>query len=401
MHLTGNNQESLAMEVQFSDEQRMLQETIYKWALNELGPIAEKIDEEDWMPPDFFLNAGKIGALGVAIDTEYGGSGLSVLSEILVIEQISRISPALALSAGAHSNLCAGNILRNANDYLKRKYLPSMVTGEKVGALAITEPNAGSDAMSIRTRARKESDHYLLNGTKMFITNGPVADIILVYAKTEPERGPFGISAFIVEKGFEGFSVGRKLKKAGMRGSPTSELIFDNCRVPAENLVGEINRGVEVMTRGLDIERIMGAAMGVGSARQALDYSIRYSLEREQFGQKISQFQMIQAKLAEMYALYEAARGLTYRAAVMAETARRGGKGTDMTRLAAAALMFSANANTSICCEAVQIHGGYGYCLEFPVQRLWRDAKLMEIGAGTTEIRKLIIARELLRKGGV
>jgi isovaleryl-CoA dehydrogenase len=318
-----------------------------------------------------------------------------------VIENITRISPALALSAGAHSNLCAGNIQRNANDALKRKYLPSLVTGKKIGALALTEPNAGSDAMSIRTRAQRDRDHFVLNGTKMFITNGPIADVVLVYAKTEPERGPFGISAFIVEKGFDGFSVGRKIKKAGMRGSPTSELIFDNCRVPAENLVGELNRGVEVMTRGLDIERIMGAAMGVGSARQALDYSIKYSLEREQFGKKISEFQMIQAKLADMYALYEAARGLTYRAAVMAEEANRGGKGTELTRLAAAAVMFSATANSTICSEAVQIHGGYGYCLEFPVQRLWRDAKLMEIGAGTTEIRKLIIARELLRNGGV
>jgi isovaleryl-CoA dehydrogenase len=389
------------MDVQFSEEQRLLQETIYKWAVNELAPIAEKVDDEDWMPPDFFRKAGEIGALGVAIDPEYGGSGLGVLSEILVIEQITRISPALALSAGAHSNLCAGNILRNANEHLKQKYLPSLVTGEKIGALALTEPNAGSDAMSIRTRAQRDGDHFLLNGTKMFITNGPIADVILVYAKTEPERGPFGISAFIVERGFEGFSSAPKIKKAGMRGSPTGELIFDNCRVPAENLVGELNRGVEVMTRGLDIERIMGAAMGVGSARQALDYSIKYSLEREQFGKKISEFQMIQSKLADMYALYEAARGMTYRAAIAAGEAKRGGKGTDLTRLAAAAVMFSANANSQICSDAVQIHGGYGYCLEFPVQRLWRDAKLMEIGAGTTEIRKLIITRELLRKGHV
>ena len=389
------------MQMQFSEEQKQLQNTIYKWALNELGPIAEKVDDEDWMPEDFFLKAGEIGLLGVAIDPEYGGSGLNVLSEILAIEQMSRISPALALSCGAHFNLCAGNIHRNANDHLKQKYLPAMVNGEKVGALALTEPNAGSDAMSIRTRAERRGDHFVLNGTKMFITNGPIADLVLVYAKTEPERGPFGISAFIVEKEFEGFSVGRKIKKAGMRGSPTSELIFDDCRVPAENLVGELNRGVEVMTRGLDIERVMGAAMAVGSARQALDYSIRYSQEREQFGKKISEFQMIQSKLAEMYALYEAAQGLTYRAAIMAEDAKRGGKGTDMTRLAAAAVMFATQANSSICGEAVQIHGGYGYCLEFPVQRLWRDAKLMEIGAGTTEIRKLIIARELLRKGSV
>jgi len=246
------------MSIQFSEEQRLLQESIYKWAVNELGPIAEKVDEEDWMPEDFFRKAGEIGALGVSIDPEYGGSGLGVLSEILVIENITRISPALALSAGAHSNLCAGNIQRNGNDNLKQKYLPLMVTGEKIGALAITEPSAGSDAMSIRTRAERDGDHFLLNGTKMFITNGPIADVVLVYVKTDPARGAHGISAFIVEKGFEGFSVGRKIKKAGMRGSPTSEIIFENCRVPAENLVGELNRGVEVMTRGLDIDGLWG-----------------------------------------------------------------------------------------------------------------------------------------------
>ena len=389
------------MDFELTEEQRILSDTIYRWARDELGPIAEKVDDEDWMPPDFFAKAGEVGALGVAIDPAYGGSGLDVMSEVLVAEQISRISPGLGLSAGAHSNLCAGNIARNANEDQKKRYLPGLVEGTKVGALGLTETGAGSDAMSIRTRAAAEGDMFVLNGSKMFITNGPISDVVLIYAKTEPEKGPHGISAFIVEKDFPGFSVGPPIKKAGMKGSPTGELFFDNCRVPARNLVGQLNRGVAVMTRGLDIERVIVAAGCIGSARAALEASIKYADQREQFGKKIGRFQMIQAKLAEMYASYEAARGLTYRAAVLAEGAKRGGKGTELTRLAAAAVLFAAEANSKICNEAVQIHGGYGYCLEFPVQRLWRDAKLMEIGAGTTEIRKLIIARELLGKGGL
>ena len=389
------------MDFELNQEQRILQETVYKWAVKELGPLQEKVDEEDWLPPDLFTRMGEMGLLGVAVDPAYGGSGQDVMAEVLVGEQIARVSPALGLSAGAHSNLCAGNIQRNADDHLKQKYLPPLVSGEKIGALALTEPGAGSDAMSITTRADKDGDSYVLNGTKMFITNGPIADIILVYAKTAPERGAHGISAFIVEKEFPGFSRAAKLKKVGMRGSPTGELRFEDCRVPAENLVCAENQGVAVMTRGLDIERVVCAAGCLGVAQAAIDYSIKYASEREQFGRPIADFQMIQAKLAQMYTLWEAARNMTYRAALLAESAKRGGKGTDLTRLAAAAVMFAATSASQICNEAVQIHGGYGYCLEFPVQRLWRDAKLFEIGAGTTEVRKLIIARELLRKGSL
>ncbi|MEW5913287.1 MAG: acyl-CoA dehydrogenase family protein [Thermodesulfobacteriota bacterium] len=389
------------MDFELTPEQKQLQEAVYKWASRELGPLLEKVDEQDWLPPEMFRQLGELGALGVAIDPAYGGLGLDVMAEVLVGEQLGRVSPALGLSAGAHSNLCAGNIQRNASQALKAKYLPSLVRGEKVGALALTEPGAGSDAMAISTRAQRRGDHYLLNGTKMFITNGPIADIVLVYAKTAPERGPQGISAFIVEKGFPGFSAGRQLKKAGMRGSPTGELRFEDCLVPAENLVGQENQGVAVMTRGLDIERIVCAAGCLGLSQAAIDLSLKYAREREQFGRPIAEFQMIQAKLAQMYALYEAARSLTYRAAMLAEGAQRGGKGTDLTRMAAAAVLFAAESASQIAAEAVQIHGGYGYCLEFPVQRLWRDAKLFEIGAGTTEIRKLIIARELLRKGSL
>ncbi|MGQ9485225.1 MAG: acyl-CoA dehydrogenase family protein [Desulfosoma sp.] len=386
------------MDFQLSEEQRMIKETVYKWSLNELGPIQEKVDDEDWFPPDFFQKCAEIGILGITIDEKYGGLGGDVLMQTLAVEEMSRICPGLAMTYAAHSNLCMNNIHKNASEKLKEKYLPPMVRGEKIGALGLTEPNAGSDAMSLRTRAEKKGDKYILNGTKMFITNGPIADVILVYAKTAPERGAKGISAFIVEKDFPGFSVSRKLKKCGMRGSPTGELVFEDCEVPAENLVGEENMGVHVMTSGLDIERIVLAGGSVGMAQQALDYSIRYAAEREQFGQPIGKFQMIQQKLADMYARTEAARLLVYRAAQVAQNAPRGGKGTELTRQAAAAILFASETATWVCNQAIQIHGGYGYCLEFPVQKLWRDAKLYEIGAGTNEIRRIVVARELLRE---
>ncbi|MDR3569551.1 MAG: acyl-CoA dehydrogenase family protein [Syntrophobacteraceae bacterium] len=383
------------MDFQLSDEQRMIKETVYKWTVNELGPLQEKIDAEDWFPPDFFSRCAQIGILGITIDEKYGGLGGDVLMQTLAVEQMSRICPALGMTYAAHSNLCANNICKNANEYLKNKYLPPMVAGEKIGAMGLTEPNAGSDAMSLRTRAVRRKDRYILNGSKMFITNGPIADILLVYAKTSPEMGAKGISAFIVEKDFPGFSVARKLGKCGMRGSPTGELIFEDCEVPVENLVGQENNGVNVMTGGLDIERIILAGGSVGMAEQALEYSIGYSVEREQFGRPIARFEMIQQKLADMYARTEASRLLVYRAADCAERAARGGKGTELTRVAAAAILFAAEAATWVCDQAIQIHGGYGYCLEFPVQKLWRDAKLYEIGAGTSEIRRMIIAREL------
>jgi len=386
------------MDFQLTDEQRMIKETVYKWSVNELGPIQEKVDDEDWLPPDFFKKCADIGILGITMDEKYGGLGGDVLMQALAIEEMSRISPALAMTYGAHSNLCGNNIHKNADEALKEKYLPPMIAGEKVGALGLTEPNAGSDAMSLRTRAVKKGDKYLLNGSKIFITNGPVADILLVYAKTEPDLGAKGISAFIVEKDFPGFSVSRKLKKCGMRGSPTGELLFEDCEVPAENLVGQENLGVNVMTSGLDIERIVLAAGSVGMAQQALDYSVKYAVEREQFGKSIASFQMIQQKLADMYARTEAARLLVYRAAETAQNSPRGGKGTELTKQAAAAILFAAETATWVCDQGIQIHGGYGYCLEFPVQKLWRDAKLYEIGAGTSEVRRLIIARELTRE---
>ena len=386
------------MDFQLSDEQRMIKETVNKWAFNELGPLQEKIDEEDWFPPDFFHKCAEIGILGITMDEKYGGLGGDVLMQTLAIEEMSRVSPALAMTYGAHSNLCANNIHKNANAMLKEKYLPPLIAGEKIGALGLTEPNAGSDAMGLRTRAVKKGDKYILNGTKIFITNGPMADTLLVYAKTDPEKGAKGISAFIVEKDFPGFSVSRKLKKCGMRGSPTGELVFEDCEVPAENLVGQENNGVHVMTSGLDIERIVLAGGSVGMAEQALEYSIQYAVDREQFGQPIANFQMVQQKLADMYTRTEAARLIVYRAAEAVQKSARGGKGTELTKLAASAILFAAETATWVCDQAIQIHGGYGYCLEFPVQKLWRDAKLYEIGAGTSEIRRMIIARELTRE---
>ncbi len=380
-----------------SDEQRMLKDMVRKWASKEWGPLQQKIDEEDWFPPGFFRKCAEVGLLGITIDEKYGGLGGDVLMQTLAMEEISRFCPALALSYAAHSNLCADNIHRNANETLKEKYLPPMLKGEQIGALGLTEPNSGSDAMSLRTSAVKEGNKYILNGSKIFITNGPVADIFLIYAKTSPERGAKGISAFIVPKDSPGFSIGRKLKKCGMRGSPTAESCFEQCEIPSENLVGQKNMGVHVMTSGLDIERIVLAGGAIGIARQALEYSIVYSVEREQFGHSIANFQMIQQKLADMYTRTEAAALLVYRAAELAQNATRGGKGTELTIQAAAAILFAAENATWVCDQAVQIHGGNGYCLEYPVQKLWRDAKLYEIGAGTSEIRRMIIARELTR----
>jgi isovaleryl-CoA dehydrogenase len=387
------------MDFELSMEERMLRDMVYDWSLNELGPVQEKIDDEDWMPPDFFKNLGDLGILGITIAEEYGGSAQGILMQALAIESMSRVCPGLAMTYAAHSNLCANNIYKNGSAEQKAKYLPDLTAGTKVGALGLTEPEAGSDAMGLRTTAREEGDGYVLNGTKMFITNGNIANTILVYAKTDPEKKAKGISAFIVENTFPGFSVSKKIKKCGMRGSPTAELVFEDMMVPKDNLVYEKNKGVHVMTSGLAYERIVLTGACVGIAQQATEYSIQYAKERSQFGRPIGSFQMIQQKLADMYSLTEAARLLAYRAAVFADSpeGKKGGKGTDLDKLAASAILFASEAATKICADGVQIHGGYGYCLEYPIQKLWRDAKLYEIGAGTSEIRRLIVARELLR----
>jgi isovaleryl-CoA dehydrogenase len=381
------------MDLSLTEEERELREAARRFARKEIQPVADRMDREDYFPRDVFRRLGEQGFLGVTVPTAYGGLGLSYLSQALILEEIARVSPALALSVGAHSNLFADNVGRNGTDAQRQGFLPSVVRGESVGALALTEPNAGSDAVSLRTRAERHGDHFVLNGSKQFITNGPVADSLLVYAKTAPDRGAHGISAFLLRRGTPGFAVARSLDKMGMRGSPTGELAFQDCRVSADQLVGVENDGVRVMMSGLNVERAVLSAIPVGIMAECLDRSIAYAREREQFGQKIGRFQLIQEKLANMYTELEASRQLLYAALEQVTTdPRRMG-------LSAAALTYSSEASTRAALEAIQIHGGYGYMRDLPLERLARDAKLLEIGAGTSEIRRLLLARELLGPG--
>jgi isovaleryl-CoA dehydrogenase len=380
-------------------DQLMILEQADRFARNELYPLAPRMDNEEWWPDDAFPRIGAQGLFGVTVPTEYGGVGLDLMAAGLVTQAISRWNHALALSCVAHDNLCVNNLYRHGNDAQRRKYLPALCAGQTIGALGLTEPGAGSDALgSMHTTARREGDFYLLNGSKMFITNGPVADILLVYAKTDRERGAHGISAFIVEKDFPGFKVAQKLKKMGYRGSQTAELVFEDCRVPAENLVGSENQGLAVVMSGLDLERAMIAPICLGIAERAFDLSIEYAKARHQFGKPIASFQMIQSMLAEMYVLVETMRTFTYRtlAAASAIEIGDGGRGA-IHKLTAAAVMYAADSCHAVLDKAVQIHGGYGYIWESEINRLYRSIKLLEIGAGTTEIRKIIIAGELLK----
>ncbi|MDE1820302.1 MAG: acyl-CoA dehydrogenase family protein [Euryarchaeota archaeon] len=381
------------VQLSLSEEERSLQESVRSFVRKELAPVADKMDREDFWPIDVFRRMGAQGYLGVTVPTELEGAGLDYVAQALILEEIARISPAFALSVGAHSNLCLDNLCRNASAEQRKKYVPSLAKGERTGALALTEPNAGSDAVSLQTRAERKGGHYVLNGTKQFITNGPVADTLLVYAKTDPSRGSRGISAFIVEKTFSGFSVSRKLDKMGMRGSPTGELVFDNVEVPKENLLGKENQGVEIVMSGLNVERAVLAAIPLGIMDECLALSTKYAQEREQFQKKIGQFQLIQEKLANMYMQLEASRGLVWAALDAVGRDKRTG------RPACAALTYASEASTRVALEAIQVHGGNGYMRDLPVERLMRDAKLLEIGAGTSEIRRLVIARELLGPG--
>ena len=378
------------MDLSLSGEEEDLRETARRFVRREVVPVADRMDREDFFPRDVFRHLGEEGFLGISVPPEWNGLGLSYVAQALVLEEIARASPALALSVGAHSNLFADNVARNGDDRQREAFLPRAVSGEAVGALALTEPEAGSDAVSIRTRAERRDDGFVLNGTKQFITNGPVADELLVYAKTAPERGPHGISAFLVRRESPGFSVARSLDKMGMRGSPTGELAFQDVRVPVDQLLGTENGGVAIMMSGLNVERAVLAAIPVGIMDECLERSVEYAREREQFGKKIGHFELIQEKLANMYADLEASRLLVYRA-LDAVT-----KDPRSLRAAAAALTFASEASTRVALEAVQVHGGYGYMRDLPLERLARDAKLLEIGAGTSEIRRLIVARELL-----
>ncbi|HEY6239037.1 MAG TPA: acyl-CoA dehydrogenase family protein, partial [Thermoplasmata archaeon] len=375
------------------DLERDLREGARKFVRKEVGPVADRMDREDFFPRDVFQRLGEHGLLGITLHESHGGLGQSYLAQALVLEEIARVSPALALSVGAHSNLCADNLSRNGSEALRERYLPGLARGSQIGALALTEPEAGSDAVSIRTRAERRGDQYVLNGTKQFITNGPVADTLLVYAKTSPAQGARGISAFIVPRTTPGFSVSRSLDKMGMRGSPTGELSFKDCEVPLDHLVGAENEGVHVMMSGLNVERAVLCAIPLGIMEECLERSVTYAREREQFGKKIGQFELIQEKLANMHTALQASRLLTYRALLAVSTDKRSASAS------ATALTFASESSTRVALDAIQIFGGYGYMRDLPLERFARDAKLLEIGAGTSEIRRLIVARELLGPG--
>jgi isovaleryl-CoA dehydrogenase len=371
-----------------------------RFARAELYPLSKRMDDDEWWPPEAFPLMGRNGYFGITAPAELGGSGGDLFTSGLVLQAFARWNHALALSWAAHENLCLHNILRNASPAQIEKYAPGLCSGKAIGALGLTEPGAGSDALgSMRTTATLDSGHYRLNGTKMFITNGPVADVLLVYAKTDPQRGSQGISAFIVESGFPGFRVAQKLEKMGFRGSQTAELVFDDCLVPVANRIGEENSGVKVVMSGLDLERAMIAPLCLGIAERALQLSLDYARTRQQFKKPIASFQMIQDKLAKMYVWVESMRLFTYQALRAASAiGERGEAGRgDIHKITAASIMFAADNLNRVLDEAVQIHGGSGYIWESEINRLYRSIKLLEIGAGTTEVRKLIISGELLK----
>lgn len=381
------------------DQQTILDEAD-KFCRNALYPLAQRMDNEEWWPEDAFLRIGEQGYCGITVPEEFGGTGLDFFTSGLVCQAMARWNYALSLSWIAHENLCLNNIYRNANDDLRRKYLPDLCSGKAVGALGLTEPGAGSDALgSMRTTARREGGYYILNGSKIYITNGPIADTLLVYAKTAPERGAHGISAFIVQKDFPGFRVAQKLIKMGFRGSQTGELVFDECKVPVENLVGQENAGVAVVMSGLDLERAVISPICVGIAERALELSIDYAKTREQFGKPLAEFQMIQSKIADMYVWVESMKALCYGVLAEANDLEIGAGGRGMIHAqTAASLMYTANSLNLVLNEALQIFGGAGYMWDTEINRLYRSIKLLEIGAGTTEVRKMIISRELLGK---
>ncbi|MES2189341.1 MAG: acyl-CoA dehydrogenase family protein [Pseudomonadota bacterium] len=381
-----------------NDEQGMLDEAD-RFARKELYPLSQRMDNEEWWPEDAFNVIGNTGYFGITVPEAEGGAGLDMFTSGLVLQAFSRWNHALALSWVAHENLCLHNIYRNANAEQKKRYLPGLCSGKTIGALGLTEPGAGSDALgSMRTTATPDGDHYVLNGSKLYITNGPVADVLLVYAKTNREKGAKGISAFIVEKDFPGFKVAQKLTKMGFRGSQTAELVFDNCRVPAANRVGEEDTGVKIVMSGLDLERAMISPICLGIAERALELSLEFAQTRQQFGKPIASFQMIQSKLADMFVWVEAMRVFTYQALRAANDLEVGGGGRgDIHKITAASVMFAAETMNKVLNEAVQIHGGTGYIWESEINRLYRAIKLLEIGAGTTEVRKIIISGEMMR----
>jgi isovaleryl-CoA dehydrogenase len=369
-----------------------LRDTVARFSNEQIAPRADEIDRSNAFPRDLWPRLGELGVLGVTVDEEYGGAGLGYLAHCVAMEEISRGSAAVGLSYGAHSNLCVNQIHRNGTPEQKRKYLPKLVSGEHVGALAMSEPNSGSDVVSMRTRADKKGDRYVLNGTKMWITNGPVAETFVVYAKTDPTAGSRGMTAFIVEKSFKGFTQAQKLDKLGMRGSDTSELVFEDCEVPAENVLGAVGNGVNVLMSGLDYERVVLAAGPLGIMQACMDVVVPYVHDRKQFGRPIGQFQIMQAKLADMYVTMNASKSYVY------AVARACDDGRTTREDAAGAILYAAERATWMALEAIQCLGGNGYINDFSTGRLLRDAKLYEIGAGTSEIRRMLIGREIFEK---
>ncbi|MBT5944646.1 MAG: isovaleryl-CoA dehydrogenase [Rhodospirillaceae bacterium] len=371
------------------DTADMLRDSVRSFASDKIAPRAEAIDRDNEFPIDLWPEMGALGLHGITVNEEYGGSGLGYLEHCVAMEEVSRASASVGLSYGAHSNLCVNQIHRNGNDEQKARYLPGLVSGAHVGALAMSEPGAGSDVVGMRTRAEKKGDRYILNGTKMWITNGPVSETYVIYAKTDPDAGARGMTAFIIEKGFKGFSTAQKLDKLGMRGSDTCELIFEDCEVPEENVLGEVGKGVNVLMSGLDYERAVLAAGPLGIMQACMDIVVPYVHEREQFGQPIGTFQLMQGKLADMYVTMNACKAYVYAVAQACD------RGETTRKDAAGAILYAGEKATWMALEAIQTLGGNGYVNEYPTGRLLRDAKLYEIGAGTSEIRRMLIGREL------
>jgi isovaleryl-CoA dehydrogenase len=369
-----------------------LRASVRGFTADQVAPLAADIDRSNEFPRGLWPKLGQMGLLGITVEEEYGGSGLGYLEHCIAMEELSRGSASVGLSYGAHSNLCVNQLHRNGSDAQKRRYLPKLISGEHVGALAMSEPGAGSDVVSMKLRADKQGDRYILNGSKFWITNGPCADVLVVYAKTDPAAGPRGITAFLIERGFKGFATAQKLDKLGMRGSDTGELVFEDCEVPADNVLGEVGNGVSVLMSGLDYERAVLAAGPLGIMQAALDVVIPYVHQRRQFGEPIGTFQLVQGKLADMYTTMNACKAYVYavaRACDRGETARKD---------AAGAILYAAEKATGIALDAVQLLGGNGYINDYPTGRLLRDAKLYEIGAGTSEIRRWLIGRELFEE---
>src|SRR5712671_377606 len=370
----------------------MLRDSVRGFADDRIAPRADEIDRSNTFPRDLWPELGKLGVHGITVEEEWGGSGLGYLEHCVAMEEISRASGSVGLSYGAHSNLCVNQIRRNGTEAQKRRYLGKLISGEHLGALAMSEPGAGSDVVSMKTKAEKKGDRYILNGTKMWITNGPQAEVLVVYAKTDPDAGARGITAFLIEKGFKGFSTAQKLDKLGMRGSDTCELVFQDCEVPEENVLGEADDGVTILMSGLDYERVVLAAGPLGIMQACMDVVMPYVHERKQFGKPIGEFQLVQGKIADMYVAMNSARAYVY------TVARACDRGETTRQDAAGAILMSSEQATRMALDAIQLLGGNGYTNDYPAARLLRDAKLYEIGAGTSEVRRMLIGRELFGK---